>query len=79
MLAALGALGLAGAAAVTFRKPAPLEQALDTLEELPDAEPMPVVFVGHGTPFGALDSNVWNAQWGDVARSGCIAPLGKSS
>ena len=69
MLAALGALGLAGAAAVTFRKPAPLEQALDTLEDLPDAEPMPVVFVGHGTPFGALDSNVWNAQWGDVART----------
>ena len=69
MLAALGALGLAGAAAVTFRRPATLEKALDTLEDLPDAEPMPVVFVGHGTPFGALDSNVWNAQWGDVARS----------
>jgi 4,5-DOPA dioxygenase extradiol len=69
ILAGLGALGLAGAAAVTFRTPAPLEQAIDTLEGLPDAEPMPVVFVGHGTPFGALDSNVWNAQWGEVARS----------
>jgi 4,5-DOPA dioxygenase extradiol len=69
MLAALGALGLAGAAAVTFRKPAPLEIALDTLEDLPDAEQMPVVFVGHGTPFGALDANVWNAQWAVVARS----------
>src|SRR5688572_3361663 len=67
MLAALGALGLAGAAAVTFRKAAPLEKALDTLEDLPDAEPMPVVFVGHGTPFGALGSNVWNAQWAEVA------------
>jgi len=69
ILAGLGALGLAGAAAVTFRKPAPLDKVLDTLERLPDAEPMPVVFVGHGTPFGALDSNVWNAQWGEVARS----------
>ena len=69
ILAGLGALGLAGAAAVTFRTPAPLDKVLDTLERLPDAAPMPVVFVGHGTPFGALDSNVWNAQWGEVARS----------
>src|SRR5688572_496876 len=69
ILAGLVALGLAGAAAVTFRTPAPLEKALDTLAGRPDAEPMPVVFVGHGTPFGALDPNVWTAQWAEIGRS----------
>jgi 4,5-DOPA dioxygenase extradiol len=66
VLAALGALGVGAAATLLLPKPAPLEAALDTLESLPDAEPMPAVFVGHGTPMGALDANVWNAQWATV-------------
>ncbi len=68
-LGALGALGLGAAAAITFRQPAPLQRALDTLEDLPDTEPMPIVFVGHGTPLGAIDPNVWTAQWAQVASS----------
>ena len=69
ILAALGALGVGAAATLMLPRPAPLDTALDTLERLPDAEPMPAVFVGHGTPMGALDNNVWNAQWADVAAS----------
>jgi 4,5-DOPA dioxygenase extradiol len=69
VLAALGALGIGGAAAMTFRKPATLQTALDSFADLPTSDPMPVVFVGHGTPLGAIDPNVWTAQWADVARS----------
>src|SRR5688500_4615506 len=69
ILAGLGVAGLGAAAAIAFRKPAPLQTALDTLEALPDTDPMPVVFVGHGTPFSALDPNVWTAQWAEVAAS----------
>jgi 4,5-DOPA dioxygenase extradiol len=68
ILAALGALGV-GAAAAAFRKPAPLSAALDTLAELPDTAPMPGVFVGHGTPFSAIDPNVWTAQWEQIGAS----------
>ena len=67
ILVALGALGLGTAATVTFRRPAPLAHAIDTLSALPDTDPMPVVFVGHGTPFSAIDPNVWTAQWGQIA------------
>lgn len=67
ILTALGALGL-GAAGVALRQPAPLAEALNTLEALPDAEPMPAVFVGHGTPLSAIDPNVWTAQWGQIGR-----------
>ena len=67
VLAALGALGLGAAATAAFRAPAPLETALNTLTALPNAEPMPAMFVGHGTPRGALDPTVWTAQWGTIA------------
>ncbi len=66
ILAALGALGVGAAATAAFRKPAPLAAALDTLAELPDTDPMPGVFVGHGTPFSAIDPNVWTAQWAQI-------------
>src|SRR5688500_9986896 len=69
ILAALGALGLGAAATVTFREVAPLQTALDRLSELPDTDPLPAVFVGHGTPLGAIDPNVWTAQWAEVAGS----------
>lgn len=69
VLAALGALGLGTAATLTFRRPTTLDAALGTLAELPASDPMPVVFVGHGTPLSAIDPNVWTAQWAEVARS----------
>jgi 4,5-DOPA dioxygenase extradiol len=69
ILAALGALGLGAAATVALRRPARLETALGTLEALPDSDPMPAVFVGHGTPLSAIDPNVWTAQWADVGSS----------
>ncbi len=69
ILAALGALGLGAAATLTLPRTTPLETALDTLDSLPDADPMPAIFVGHGTPLGALDPNVWTAQWADIAAS----------
>lgn len=68
-LAALGALGAGGAAAWMLRTPAPVDEALRTLEQLPDTDPMPAVFVGHGTPLGALAPNVWNTQWGEIGAT----------
>jgi 4,5-DOPA dioxygenase extradiol len=68
ILTALGALGL-GAAGIALNRPAPLSTALDALEALPDADPMPIVFVGHGTPLSAIDPNLWTAKWGDIGRS----------
>jgi 4,5-DOPA dioxygenase extradiol len=71
VLAALGALGLGAAAAVTFRKPAPLETALDRLQALPDSDRMPALFVGHGTPRSAYTPNLWTEEW---ARVGTALP-----
>jgi 4,5-DOPA dioxygenase extradiol len=69
ILAALGALGVGAAATAAIRRPASLQSALGTLSALPDGEPMPAVFVGHGTPFGALDANVWNKEWAQVGSA----------
>jgi 4,5-DOPA dioxygenase extradiol len=69
VLAALGALGVGAAATAAFRKPATLNAALDTLSELPNTAPMPAVFVGHGTPFSAIDPNLWTARWAEVGAS----------
>lgn len=66
VLAALGALGVGAAATMALQKPAPLSTALGVLEELPSTDPLPVVFVGHGTPFSIIDPNVWTAQWGTI-------------
>jgi hypothetical protein len=43
---------------MAFWKPASLQTALGVLEDLPATERLPVVFVGHGTPFSAIDPNV---------------------
>jgi len=67
VLAALGALGLGAAATVALRRSVSLGDALGAFDALPDTDPMPVVFVGHGTPFSIIDPNVWTAQWGRVA------------
>src|SRR5918993_3944926 len=69
ILAALGALGVGAAATAAFRRPATLATALDTLAELPDTDPLPAVFVGHGTPLSAIDPNVWTAQWAEIGRA----------
>jgi 4,5-DOPA dioxygenase extradiol len=69
ILTALGALGLGAGAAMTLRDAAPLDTALDTLGQLPNTEPMPAMFVGHGTPMGALGPNVWTQQWAQTAQS----------
>jgi 4,5-DOPA dioxygenase extradiol len=66
LLAALGALGIGTAATVALRRSTLLENALGALEELPATAPMPVVFVGHGTPFSVIDPNVWTKQWGRI-------------
>ena len=66
MLATLGALGVGAAATIAVRRSTPLEQALGVLDDLPATDPMPVVFVGHGTPFSIIDPNVWTDQWGRV-------------
>lgn len=69
ILAALGALGAGAAATVMSRTPAPLQQALDTLAELPATDRLPAVFVGHGTPLSAIDPNVWTAEWERIGRT----------
>ncbi len=69
MLAALGALGVGAAATVALQTPSSLQTALGLLEGLPNTDPLPVVFVGHGTPFSVIDPNVWTAQWGRVGAT----------
>jgi 4,5-DOPA dioxygenase extradiol len=66
VLAALGALGVGAAATMALQRPASLQTALGVLEDLPATDPLPVVFVGHGTPFSVIDPNVWTEQWGRI-------------
>jgi 4,5-DOPA dioxygenase extradiol len=69
VLAALGALGAGAAATMALQKPASLQTALGVLEELPATDPLPVVFVGHGTPFSIIDPNVWTTEWTRIGRT----------
>ena len=69
LLAALGALGVGGAATLAVRRPASLKEAIAALAELPATDELPVVFVGHGTPFSVIDPNVWTEQWGETGRT----------
>lgn len=69
VLAALGALGVGTAATIALKRPASLQTALGVLEDLPATEPLPVVFVGHGTPFSVIDPNVWTEQWGRIGTT----------
>ena len=62
ILRALGALGVGTA----FAAPASLAAAVEALQQLPQSAPLPVVFVGHGTPLSAIDPNVWTRQWGTL-------------
>jgi 4,5-DOPA dioxygenase extradiol len=68
--AILGVLGALGAGTALGR-PASLAAAVEALQRLPRSQPLPVVFVGHGTPLSAIDPNVWTAQW---ARLGPTLP-----
>ena len=68
MLAALGALG-AGAAATMALRSRHHSAALGVLEDLPSTDPLPVVFVGHGTPFSVIDPNVWTTEWDRIGRT----------
>jgi 4,5-DOPA dioxygenase extradiol len=65
ILAALATLGV-GAAIST---PASLNAAVTALQKLPSSKPLPVVFVGHGTPFSIIEPNVWTRQWGTIGTS----------
>jgi 4,5-DOPA dioxygenase extradiol len=65
LLTALGALGLGAA----FAAPASLDAAVTAMRALPASKPLPVVFVGHGTPLSAIDPNVWTAEWARVGAS----------
>jgi len=65
VLAALGALGVGAA----FATPTPLSAAFDALQALPSSKPLPVVFVGHGTPFSAIEPNVWTTEWSRLGPS----------
>jgi 4,5-DOPA dioxygenase extradiol len=75
VLTALGALGFGAVTTAAFGEPTSLNKALDVLEALPAADAMPALFVGHGTPFSAIDPNVWTAQW---ARLGATLPRPKA-
>ena len=63
VLSALATLGVGAA----FGAPASLSAAMNALQRLPSSRPMPVVFVGHGTPLSIIDPNVWTAQWAKLA------------
>jgi 4,5-DOPA dioxygenase extradiol len=65
LLTGLGALGLGAA----FGGATSLAAAVDALEKLPRSRALPVVFVGHGTPFSAIEPNVWTKQWGALGAS----------
>jgi 4,5-DOPA dioxygenase extradiol len=69
ILAALGALGAGAVATMALQKPTSLQSALGVLEDLPATDPLPVVFIGHGTPFSVIDPNVWTAEWNRIGRT----------
>ena len=69
ILAALGALGAGAVATMALQKPTSLQSALGVLEDLPATDPLPVVFVGHGTPFSVIDPNVWTAEWNRIGQT----------
>jgi 4,5-DOPA dioxygenase extradiol len=45
-----------------------LESVLDRWAAAPDAERMPAVFVGHGTPMSAIQPNQWTAAWTQLGQ-----------
>lgn len=63
-------LGLAAAAACSSKPtpPQPLESVLDKWAESPNAETMPALFIGHGTPMSAIQPNQWTAAWTEIGQ-----------
>ena len=61
--------GAGAAATFAFRTPASLQTAMGVLEDLPATDRLPVVFVGHGTPFSVIDPNVWTREWNRIGRT----------
>jgi 4,5-DOPA dioxygenase extradiol len=43
--------------------------ASEELLQMPDAERMPVLFVGHGSPMNAIEPNEWTNAWRDIGNS----------
>jgi 4,5-DOPA dioxygenase extradiol len=63
----LAGLGLAAAAgAVGFKMTKSSKTVIKELQEMPDSERMPAVFIGHGSPMNAIDDNAWTRAWRDL-------------
>jgi 4,5-DOPA dioxygenase extradiol len=46
-----------------------LPSAMSVLNELPDTGRMPAVFVGHGTPYGAIRPGEYTERWSEIGRA----------
>lgn len=45
-----------------------LDATLTLLTNLPKSDRMPVLFMGHGSPMNAIESNVWTNEWKHLGR-----------
>lgn len=46
-----------------------LSSSVTWINELPDSDPMPVLFVGHGNPMNAIEDNPFSRTWKDIGKS----------
>ena len=67
VLAGLGLAIVGGAAGLKIMKP--FHTASRELLQMPTGERMPVLFVGHGSPMNAIESNEWTKAWSDIGSS----------
>ncbi|MEY4914684.1 MAG: dioxygenase extradiol, partial [Armatimonadota bacterium] len=40
-----------------------VDATLTSLASLPKTDRMPVLFMGHGSPMNAIETNVWTEEW----------------
>ena len=67
VLTGLGFTVVGGAIGMKFLKP--FKPETEELMQLPNAERMPALFVGHGSPMNAIESNEWTAAWQELGKT----------
>jgi len=66
VLTGLGFTVVGGAVGMKFLRP--FQPATEELMRMPNGERMPALFVGHGSPMNAVESNEWTAAWQELGK-----------